>query len=195
MYSQNNEEEIILNYFSSLENGKFIDIGGYHPTRLSNTRCLVEKGWNGVYVEPSPLCMKSFIDEYSNNSNITLVQKAITDKNGRVKFFESNGDAVSTLSDSHKALWSKFVPFTQIEVDTLSMSDFLMEHLADTNFMSIDVEGTNLALFNLLTDEVFEKVSMLCIEHEGNHEYMTAKCSTFGFKPVLFNAENIILVK
>ena len=195
MYSQNNEEEIILKYFSDQSVGKFIDIGGFHPTQLSNTRCLVEKGWSGVYVEPSPVCMPAFTNEYSNNSNITLIQKAITANSGIAKFFESNGDAVGTLSESHKHRWSTAVTFTETEVETLAMSSFLEDYFAGTDFMSIDVEGTNLELFNLLPDSVLSQVKMLCIEHEGNHGYMIERCNKFGFRSLLWNAENIIFAK
>jgi FkbM family methyltransferase len=195
MYSQNNEEELILNYFSNHQPGRFIDIGGFHPTQLSNTRCLVERGWSGVYVEPSPQCMKSFEEEYSKNSNITLVQKAITDTTGKSKFFESFGDAVGTLSESHKQLWSKYVNYAEIEVETISMSDFLAEYSKDEIFLSIDVEGINLQLFNLLPDDILSRISMLCIEHEGNYSQIESRCEVFGFSRRLLNAENIILAK
>ena len=49
MYSQNDEQDYILNYFQNAEPGKFLDIGGYDPLIFSNTRCLVEKDWAGVY--------------------------------------------------------------------------------------------------------------------------------------------------
>jgi FkbM family methyltransferase len=195
MYSQNNEEEIILTYFRDSPSGKFIDIGGFHPTQLSNTRCLVERGWSGVYVEPSPVCMPAFTEAYSNNSNITLIQKAITSNSGVAKFFESNGDAVGTLSESHRRLWSTAINFTETEVETLAMSEFLEDYFEGTDFMSIDVEGTNLELFNLLPDSILSRIKMLCIEHEGNYEYMIDRCKKFGFKSLLWNAENIIFAK
>lgn len=38
----------------SIAPGRFLDIGGWHPVIFSNTRALVEIGWEGVIVEPSP---------------------------------------------------------------------------------------------------------------------------------------------
>lgn len=196
MYSQNNEEEIILNYFSNSQPGRFIDIGGFHPTQLSNTRCLVEKGWSGVYVEPSPICMESFRKEYENSPNITLIQKAITRETGLAKFFESFGDAVGTLSDFHKTVWSKYVKYNEITVETLSMADFLTENFDDrVKAISIDVEGTNLELFRDIPDYVLNKISLLCIEHENNYAEITSRCKQFGFSEALMNGENLIFVK
>lgn len=44
MYSQNNEEEIIIKHLSNIHNGKFVEIGSYDPFKFSNTRKLVELG-------------------------------------------------------------------------------------------------------------------------------------------------------
>jgi FkbM family methyltransferase len=197
MYSQNNEEEIILEYFSNHQPGKFIDIGGWHPTQFSNTRCLVEKGWSGVYVEPSPICMESFRREYSASNQIELVQKAITDKTGKSRFFESSGDAVGTLSESHRDRWSEYVKYNEIEIETVSMHEFLSEYFDDSvNFISIDVEGTNIQLFRQIPESVLSKISLICIEHEGNGLEIQETCKRFGLSDILlFNAENIILSK
>ena len=54
MSSQYNEEEIILKELGESAAGSFLDIGAWHPTIFSNTRCLIERGWHGVIVEPSP---------------------------------------------------------------------------------------------------------------------------------------------
>ena len=52
-YSQYDEQQYILAALEG-EPGRFLDIGGYHPTDKSNTRALVELGWSGVIIEPSP---------------------------------------------------------------------------------------------------------------------------------------------
>src|SRR5688572_28520435 len=101
-YSQNEEEKFILEYFNAaLPNcvlskiGKFVDIGAFHPTKFSNTRRLFELGWSGIFVEPAPTLFKAFEEEYGNNPNITLLNIAIGDTTDHVKFYESEGDAVS----------------------------------------------------------------------------------------------------
>jgi len=54
IYSQNLEQNYILEYFKD-RRGTFIDIGANDGLTLSNTRALVELGWRGVFVEPSPM--------------------------------------------------------------------------------------------------------------------------------------------
>ena len=65
-YSQYGEDLIILAALPMIweatrlrfpeisQTGTFLDIGAWHPTIFSNTRALIERGWSGVIIEPSP---------------------------------------------------------------------------------------------------------------------------------------------
>ena len=55
-YSQYGEDQIIAAEFLRQESAHrfFLDIGAWHPTIFSNTRLLIEQGWSGVIIEPSP---------------------------------------------------------------------------------------------------------------------------------------------
>jgi len=195
-YSQNGtEQKIILDYFSNREDGKFLEIGAFDPFLFSNTRALVEKGWTGVMVEPDRICFEKLKKEYSNNSKITLIDKAISSYNGHIEFYSSNGDAVGTTNLEHVELWSPAVNFNKIIVETLSMSDFLLNYGDNVDFLNIDVESTNIELFNLIPDYFFEKLKLLCIEHNNEENYILEKLSKFGFKELLFNPENLIIGK
>ncbi len=196
-YSQNNEESYILEYFKENNNGKYLEIGSFHPTKFSNTRALYEKGWEGRLVEPSPKCMKNLEDAYSNEPRITLIQAAITDNDGIITFYEANSDAIGSTDVSHKQKWEKGcgVQYTEITVKSISMATFLKEHGENVDFINIDVEGTNMQLFNLIPDWFFDSIKMICIEHDGKNIEMENKLKTFGFHKILFNAENLIMAK
>ena len=197
-YSQNNEQDYILDYFNNNGNGiKYIEIGGYNPFKFSNTRGLYELGAAGVVVEPSPICMSKFEDEYANEPRIKLVQGAITDSDGIITFYESKGDAVSSTDVSHKTKWEQGskVEFTEITVKSISMATFLKEHGDNVDFINIDVESTNMQLFKLIPDWFFNRLKMICIEHDGRHVEMEQKLTSFGFHKILFNAENLIMAK
>lgn len=195
-YSQNGtEQEVILDYFSNKKDGKFLEIGAFDPFLFSNTRALVEMGWSGVMVEPDKVCMDRLKKEYSNNNKITLIEKAIAEHNGQIEFYSSNGDAVGTTNLDHVELWSSAVNFNKIVVESLSMFEFLKTHGQDVDFLNIDVESTNIDLFNLIPDSFFEKLQLFCIEHNNKEEYILEKLYKFGFKELLFNPENLILCK
>lgn len=196
-YSQNNEQDYILEYFKENNSGKYLEIGSFHPTKFSNTRALYEKGWEGILVEPSPNCMKRLEEAYINEPRITLVQAAITDYDGVITFHNTEGDAIGTTDISHKDKWERGsgVKYTEITVKSISMETLLKQHGSEIDFINIDVEGTNWQLFNLIPDWFFNTIKMICIEHDGKNVEMEQKLSSFGFKKILFNAENLIMAK
>jgi FkbM family methyltransferase len=196
-FSQNDEQDYILEYFKENSNGKYLEIGSFHPTKFSNTRALYEKGWTGVLVEPSPNCMKGLEEAYSNEPRITLIQAAITDYDGSIKFHNTEGDAIGTTDIGHKDKWERGsgVKYTEITVKSISMATFLKEHGDNVDFINIDVESTNMQLFNLIPDWFFNRLKMICIEHDGRDVEMEQKLISFGFRKILLNAENLIMVK
>ena len=44
--------EIYLNYFGYPSNGYFVEVGAYDGEFVSNTSCLSDHGWKGLYIEP-----------------------------------------------------------------------------------------------------------------------------------------------
>lgn len=195
MYSQNNEEEIITNYFKNKPEGRFLDIGGFNPFTFSNTRKLYELGWSGIYIEPSPICFKSFVKEYGNEARITLIDKAVvTDDRVEITFFESGGDAVSTSNQQHMAKWqSSGSKFNTIQVQTINTKE--IEQFNDIDFLSLDVESTNLEIFNSFSNEFLQNIKCICIEHDGYFVTIANRLEQLGFKIISTNAENIILGK
>jgi len=194
-YSQNDEQDYILRYFLSHPPAKFIDIGGFDPKALSNTRCLVEMGWSGVYVEPSPKCMANFVMEYGDNPKIQLVEKAIATQTGTMQFFESGGDAVSTFDLKHKDKWSSRVEFKPIEVQTMTMGDLMDEYVHDVTCLSLDVEAMNYLLFLEIPPWFWDQCHLAVIEHDNFYREMIRILSGFGFRLFGQNAENIIMGK
>jgi len=198
MYSQNNEEEVIKKYFSNFKNGKFLDIGAFHPFVFSNTRCLYEMGWHGVLVEPSPTCSKSLMAEYGNNAQITILPLAVTCNNDyTVSFYDSNGDAISTTNKALRNKWQKSnsVVFNKISVKAINIVDLVEKHALGADFLSLDIEGENMDIFKNLPTWFLSRLNMICVEHDGFHEEIEQTLLPIGFKKCLLNAENIILCK
>lgn len=202
MYSQNNEEKFIREYFSE-HIGKFVDVGAFHPFKLSNTRKLVEIGWKGVYVEPSPKCFASFVTEYANestpalnNKNITLLNVGLAESSGQYDFYESDGDAISTTVLAHKQKWETAgVNYNLIKVDMMAVSEFEKLYCENTDFLSIDVESSNLQIFSLFSDTFLSSIKMLCIEHDNHLDIIRTRMANLGFTEVTYNPENIIFQK
>ncbi len=198
-YSQNNEQDFITQYFSGKQ-AHFLEIGGYNPEKFSNTRALVLAGWGGVYVEPSPKCFKAFEEFYpkAQYPQIELLNVLIgAEDKAEATFFESNGDAISTTDVAHREKWEKGwkCKFDEIKVPMMSMKTLLDEYGGGVEFLNLDVESTNIALFNLIDDDFWKQLKMLCIEHDSQQAYIINKLKPFGFKELHRNGENLILVK
>lgn len=194
-YSQNLEEKYITKYFNG-KVGNFIDIGAFHPFKFSNTRRLIEIGWSGICVEPAPTLFKAFEDEYKDNERIQLMNVAIGDTTDHVKFYESEGDAISTTDEGHRAKWAASgVPFNEIMVPMMETIWFFNQYCKEIDFISLDTEGTNMSIFRKIPSWVWQQINCLCIEHDGCYIEIKGTLIDYGMREIYRNAENIILGK
>ena len=85
-YSKNREDLFLYNYFKNKSNGRYIDIGAYHPYRSSNTYLLYKKGWKGINIDLSKTSIDLFKIARPRDINLNF---AVSDKKKRIKFYES----------------------------------------------------------------------------------------------------------
>lgn len=196
-YSQSDEGVFIDDFYSKYPSGVFMDIGAYDTYRFSNIRSLYETGkWSGVLVEPDPKNYKGLAENYANDERIKVLNIAIGATTGEIDFYESDGDAVSTSDIDHMKKWGNAgVKYTKIKVPQVSVEDFMNEYGRDVDFLNIDTESTNMVVFNAMPEWVWERISLLCIEHDGNQEEIENKLLPLGFTTLYTNAENIVLGK
>jgi len=196
MYSQNNEELFIVNYFKNYI-GRFLDIGAYDGKTFSNTYKLVELGWSGICIEPSPIIFKKLVDLHKTNTNIINIQVAISKNKGNSIFYESNGDAVSTLDINHKNKWENgsSSKFTKMIVETTTMLDIFTIYGYNFDFINLDVESLNMDIFYQFDFNLLKNLKLICIEHDNKISEIINTLSSYGFTEITRNGENIILGK
>ena len=197
MYSQGSEELFIMEYYKDKTSGRFLDIGSYDVFRFSNVRALYDTGkWSGIFVEPAPTNFNAIYEHYKNDPKITTLNFAIGDKNGEIDFYDSDGDAIGTTDEEHMKKWAAAgVKYKKITVPQISIVDFMKEHCKNVDFISLDTESTNMQLFRLIPDFVWEQISMFCIEHDNCQQEIEDKLVKFGFELIHMNAENILMAK
>ena len=196
MYSQNQEEPIILAYFSK-NMGKLLDIGAYDGEMFSNTRQLLEDGWTGVMVEASPVNFVKLMEATDHMSdrlqlwNVALVP----DKSGPMAWHDSCGDAVSTLSDKHLEKWAHHGEWRKFYINTLNVMDFFERVGTDYDFLILDVEGINYELLMAMPYDLLNRLKLICIEYDSHMQAVTDYLNDFGFKVIHRNGENLIFAK
>lgn len=195
MYSQNNEEAIILEALNGLAApGRLLDIGAYDGKTFSNTLRLIEMGWHGVLVEPSPSVFLGCMALHAANPNIELINAAISVNGGLSDFYDSGGDAVSSLSEGHKVRWEagSQVRFKKFTVMTMSIAQLFTRVGYNFDFINLDVESLNLELFRALPFDLMPSLKVLCVEHDGHGSEMMSRMNELGFHLVGQNGENLI---
>ncbi len=196
MFTQRDEEKYILKFFKN-KIGHFLDIGAANGECFSTTRTLALQGWSGVCVEPSPTVLPALRKLYEDNPAIQIIEKVITNKTGEIEFFDSGGDMISTVDIKHKKIWETKagVVFTSMILPALSVGDLFVEVGYDFDFISLDVEGTNIEIFSKFPFDKLVKTKMFCVEFDLCSEEVLALVKPFGFRLLHQTAENLLLVR
>jgi FkbM family methyltransferase len=193
MYSQNDEEAVILRFFGSIT-GRFLDIGAYDGKTFSNTFRLAEMGWSGLCFEPSPSVFPKLREIHGNNPLIHLVQSAVSDHTGTQLFYDSLGDAISSFDVEHILKWEveSGSKFAEVQVETITVAHLFERYGYDFDFINLDVEGCNWNIFSGIDFERLPRLKLICVEHDNRIEAMLHVLDPFGFKEIARNAENLI---
>lgn len=193
MYSQNNEEEIMLNYFGDYI-GTFLDLGSYTGVELSNVRALAEKGWTGVMVEASPTVFKKLQENY-DGFDVQMYNCAIGDKTGIFEFHD-NHHAVGTLYKTETQRWKGKQDFNKINVPCVEINDFLNDLKIPTyDFISCDIEGEDLNVISRIDLKKYG-VKLICVEFNGKDKNkFDSIIIPQGFNLISKNSENLIYAR
>lgn len=199
-HSQNNEAEIVLNYFGK-HKGTVLEIGANDGKTFSNSYDLILNDWYGILFEPGHI-----YDElhklHKGNERVHTHRLGIADKAGFVKFWQSGSHVkngidlglVSTMQEFETLRWKKNgVKFTEIEIETVPFS-WVAEKYPVFDFISIDVEGFE---WQILRQIDLKAVGCKCLCIEWNSDRHAERLfkdyvSKFGMKEIERNAENLI---
>ena len=193
MYSQNNEERIILDLFKD-EVGTFLDIGACDGELHSNTLALVGRGWSGVLVEPSPGAFQALYKRHGQNPKLELVNAAIGTHSHLAQFWDSwdTEPGYGTTDPLNRERWTSLVKTWKRFVVPVFPLTSLLDNLSPAfDFVSIDTEGTSPQLFQILLASS-QKPRAICVEHDGWIQPCSEAAAARGYREVLRNQENMI---
>jgi FkbM family methyltransferase len=155
------------------------DLGAWHPTEFSNSRALIELGWQAVLVEPSPGPMLNLLEAYSWNGRVRLVQAAVGILPGLLELFVSD-DAVSTTSQTEFERWEKAAEYRgAMLVPTITLEQ-IAQQFGGAAFVNIDVEGHSAEIFLRMLDLALFP-ACVCVEHDGRTPELMSRAGEFGY--------------
>lgn len=173
-YSQDGEDAILARVFENQKKGFFVDIGAYHPKKISNTYLFYKKGWRGINVDANKSTIQQFKTCRRRDVNLHF---AVGKNTGVTNFYRFNGShsAINTL-DSNMAEFRKNQGYNFdriVSVNETTLENIFFQHLppgTTIDFLSIDIEGGEL---NALSSNNWEKyrpkiIVAECLGPEGS---------------------------
>lgn len=157
--------------------GFFLEIGCWDGINISQTYIIEKQGWTGICVDPFP--------KHFEKRKCQLIQKAISKDGGQREFIRVTEDRrymgdVSYLSGFkekvttglHWPLIQEHCNYEEIKVDTIPISELLSRCPDHIDFLSVDVEGGELEIFQGID---FSRYSFGLIVFEHNYDEETKK--------------------
>jgi len=197
MYSQRDEEVYIKRYWGDKSDGRFLDIGAYDGEVFSNTRMLVEQGWSGVFVEPSPSVHGILEQRYGRDVRFRIVKVGLGLHKGVFPFYDFSGDAVSSFDPTHAELWKekgKRIP-VMLNIPVITWEELLADVGRDFDFINIDAEAWSVDLIEAMPFKSLTKLKMICVEFDRKEGRVLRAVQPHGFELIHKTPENMLLVK
>lgn len=197
MYSQNKEEEVIVNYFGTRV-GTFLDIGANDGKTFSNTRRLYELGWRGICIEPSPKAFERLKELYKGTKGVYCYPFAISNHNGKMILNESgplcSPNDIGLVSTSYVEEMDRFrktVEYTAVEVTCFRWKTALNRFkIKKFDFVSIDAEADDLMILRQMD---LSEVKCICVEWNGKPQLkIEFEKLLEGFKLLYTSGENLV---
>jgi FkbM family methyltransferase len=207
MFSQYEEEEIILEYFkdSNHESMSFLDIGANDGITFSNTHKLALLGWNGICLDPSPGAFDKLENLYKYNNKITCYNFGISNIIGKLELNESlnwvgrDDTPIGILSCIDSGEKNRFygMNWRTVYCDFFTFDHFLNNSkISKFNFINIDCEGHDFVVLSQIDLNLVE-CDMVCIEYtELEHiELYNEYFLKFNFNEHYRTKDNILFVR
>ena len=160
-YSQSGEDIFIVNYMRrhNIKNGKYVDIGAFHPIKYSNTCLLFNKGWSGINIDLNPTSIDYFKILRPKDKNICC---AISYKEKKTKIFiNSIFSPLNTISRKHASSFN-FDSKNKLHFFTKSRK-FNNIVKKKFNFLNIDIEGLDYQVLKSINLNKY-RPNLICIE-------------------------------
>jgi FkbM family methyltransferase len=171
-YSQQGEDYLLDAFFGFRPNGYFVDVGAFDGVHLSNSYIFEQRGWSGLCIEAAPfyfeLCAK-------NRPGTRCIHAAcVAVERGPVEFRFERGGLFSGINvdpnDVAREFATKrieFEGFEHISVPSCSLNAVLGDSVSEIDFVSIDVEGSEIDVLNGLDLERY-RPRVLLLEANNN---------------------------
>ncbi len=166
-YAQAGEDRILeyLFYQLKIKSPSYLDIGANFPVAFNNTYFLYAKGCKGVCVEPDPSLIPD-LKKYRGRDIILNIGVGLSEVS-EADFYIFNAKGLNTFSKEEAEFRQSFGTYKVqqvLKVPLQTINNIIAEHFTTPpNFLSIDVEGLDLAILQSLDFSRY-KPDVICTE-------------------------------
>lgn len=169
-YSQCGEDLIVnflFHWVLKIKSPTYVDIGAHHPWYLNNTYLMYRNGSRGVNIEPDPTLFSSFPRFRKNDININK-GVAFGNNSTVADFYVMSSRVLNTFSkeEAERISENNEIRIDDIRpVELININEVFGQYFPDkeVDFLSIDVEGLDLAILNCIEFEKY-KPKVICVE-------------------------------
>lgn len=168
-----NLNQIYTQYFGYPSTGYFVEVGAYDGEFVSNTSCLADHGWGGLYIEPIYAQYIKCVERHYHNTNIIVKNLSIGLTEGDVAIYD--GGALSCLDKKQvdrysKIPWSHHVNFKKVICKQTRLDSLMLEIGVPQFFdlLIVDTEGSESEVFKTF-DFIEWKPKMIIVELQDEH--------------------------
>jgi FkbM family methyltransferase len=165
-------DKIYDQYFGYPSKGYFVEVGAYDGEFVSNTSCLADHGWEGLYIEPIHSHYLRCMSRHDKNK-VTVANVAIGLEEGEKTIY--SGDTLTTLDKNqvsryNKIDWAKHIIFSKTTCQQMRLDNLMEKILVPKEFdvLVVDVEGKESEVFQTFNLTEW-KPKMLIVELEDEH--------------------------
>ena len=167
-YSKNGEDLFLSNYFKDISDGRYIDVGAFHPFRNSNTYFLYKKGWSGINIDFNKTSIDLFNIARPKDVNI---KSAISDGKKKIKIYQNKDLGIMNTANIEYASIFLKKNFNSKDVWSDSLNNVLEKH-DDKNLqyelLDLDAEGSDYLILKSINFEKYIFKLILVETHRFN---------------------------
>ena len=166
----NNLNSIYLKYFGYPSKGTFVEVGAYDGESYSNTSCLADVGWNGLYIDPIlEHCL--YCSQRHHDDDVSVVNCSIGSDEKEIEMYIHGALSTSNL-DHLKWLKNNAVGKNICKQYRLENILNKFKIIPGFDLLVVDVEGNEDDVFNSF-DLNFWNPKMIIVELMDNHPEFT----------------------
>lgn len=201
-FSQYGEDLLAWDHLKGVKEGRYIEVGAYHPYEYSNTYHFYRHGWRGLLVEPNPDACRLLTKERPGDIVVNL---GIADCESTLEYSAFEDGAYNGFYDeAERNRIAQNVPLIAVyKVATNTLQSLIDQHLKghELGLLSIDTEGFELKVLQSIDWSVqpHPRVIICEVRSESINDKLHDPCSEYlygkGYTAELILPKSVLFLK